>query len=435
MTKSITFLLLFVVFSQLNAKNTTIRFKKGVFILTDSAKSQLDTFAVQFRKSKNKMDLNIVGHTDSDGSISYNQELSLNRARATRQYLISKGVKNRISLYSKGEHKLLAKGKASKDHQKNRRVEIISQKRSSNNWNPFGIAKLQVHQINVNRENEITGEKGTKIKFQKNCFRIPKGDSLVDISFREYTTKADALFANLSTMTPDGKLIESKGMIHISAKTNNRPVTLKSNKPMELTFPARKTGDSTLIFYGKRFENGVIWIAGQKQKRCATTVIDRATEGSERSIIFRETCRSNDGLVTITTFWGNGTIVEQRSKNSSEHSEPPLVSSRLGWINCDKFNNNKSPKINFVVKLKNKNNASVYLIFDDINSIMPYSYKENNEYHFNNVPVGTKVKVVALVETDKKEECLLAQAPTKINDKFNKKLSFKRRLKKEVELN
>jgi len=435
MTKSITFLLLFSVFTQLHAKNLTIRFKKGDFTLNDSEKCQLDTFAVQFRKSKNKMDLKIVGHTDSDGSISYNQQLSLNRARATREYLISKGVKNRISLYSKGEHKLLSKGKATADHQKNRRVEIIPQKRSANNWNPFGIAKLQVHQINVNHENVIMGEKGTKIKFQKNCFRIPKGDSLVDISFREYTTKADALFANLSTMTPDGKLIESKGMIHISAKTKNRPVTLKSSKPMELTFPTRKAGDSTQIFYGKRFENGVTWVAGQKQKKCTTTVIDRAADGADRSIIFRESCRSNDGLVTITTFWGNGTIVQKKSKNSGDYAEPPLVSSRLGWINCDKFYNNKNPKIDFVVKLKNKKNAHVYLIFDDINSIMPYSYKENNEYHFKNVPVGTKVKVVAVVETDKKEECLLAQAPTKINGKFNQKLSFKRRLKKEVELN
>lgn len=434
MTKSTTILLIIASLLQLNAKNTTISFEKDHCALTESSKTTLKNFAHEFRKSRNKMDLKIVGHTDSDGNYSYNQELSMYRAKAVRDYLISLGIKNRISLYSKGEHQLLSHGKSKEDHELNRRVEIMPQSRSVDNWNAYGIAKLQKKQINTNQDTEIVGEKGTKIRFKKNCFRIPKSDSIVDITFREYTTKEDALLANLSTITPKGKLIESKGMIHIAAKSKGRPVNLKSSKPMELIFPKRTTGDSTQIFYGKRFENGVTWTAGKKEQRCQRTVIDNSTDGNSRIKIYREVCQSGDGLYTVTTSWGNGDIVQQTTRNKDKTGAFPLTSNRLGWINCDKFYNDKSPKIDFVITINKDTKANVYLVFENINSIMPYTFKENNKFHFNNVPKGMAVKVVGIYDAKDKEACHFAWVDTKIDHEFKKRLNFNKIRKENLKL-
>ena len=66
-----------------------------------------------------------VGHTDSVGSNSYNQKLSVKRSESVKAYLVSKGIeKNRVYTEGKGEAQPVADNKTSAGRAKNRRVEI-----------------------------------------------------------------------------------------------------------------------------------------------------------------------------------------------------------------------------------------------------------------------------------------------------------------------
>ena len=66
-----------------------------------------------------------VGHTDSVGSDSYNQKLSVRRSEAVKAYLVSKGIeKNRVYTEGKGEKQPVASNKTAEGRAKNRRVEI-----------------------------------------------------------------------------------------------------------------------------------------------------------------------------------------------------------------------------------------------------------------------------------------------------------------------
>ena len=71
-----------------------------------------------------------VGHTDSIGSVAYNQKLSVRRAESVKAYLVSKGVEaNRIYTEGKGKSQPIAPNTINgKDNPagraKNRRVEI-----------------------------------------------------------------------------------------------------------------------------------------------------------------------------------------------------------------------------------------------------------------------------------------------------------------------
>lgn len=67
----------------------------------------------------------ITGHTDNVGTPKYNQKLSLRRAEAVRNYLVSLGVNSKkMKVSGKGETKPIASNSTKEGRAKNRRVEI-----------------------------------------------------------------------------------------------------------------------------------------------------------------------------------------------------------------------------------------------------------------------------------------------------------------------
>ncbi|HEX5802797.1 MAG TPA: OmpA family protein [Azospira sp.] len=68
----------------------------------------------------------IIGHTDSTGSDAINGPLSINRAIATRDYLVARGVSaQRISVDGRGSHEPIADNNTLAGRAMNRRVEIF----------------------------------------------------------------------------------------------------------------------------------------------------------------------------------------------------------------------------------------------------------------------------------------------------------------------
>jgi OOP family OmpA-OmpF porin len=66
-----------------------------------------------------------VGHTDSVGTDTYNQKLSIRRADSVKDFLVSKGIeKNRVYTEGKGSKQPVADNKTAEGRSKNRRVEV-----------------------------------------------------------------------------------------------------------------------------------------------------------------------------------------------------------------------------------------------------------------------------------------------------------------------
>jgi OOP family OmpA-OmpF porin len=93
--------------------------------LKPAGMQELDALASKIGGTARVSNVKIVGHTDSTGTESYNQQLSVRRATAVRDYLVSKGVDpNLMSVSGMGESAPVADNRTSAGRAQNRRVEV-----------------------------------------------------------------------------------------------------------------------------------------------------------------------------------------------------------------------------------------------------------------------------------------------------------------------
>ncbi len=107
-----------------------VTFDSGILFPFDSAellpdaRGNLRTLAQQLSADP-RSDVMIVGHTDSQGTDGYNQDLSERRARAAVNYLVSQGVeRQRLRPSGRGEAEPIEENDSEAGRQQNRRVEV-----------------------------------------------------------------------------------------------------------------------------------------------------------------------------------------------------------------------------------------------------------------------------------------------------------------------
>ncbi len=100
-----------------------LSFATGRADLNAALRPVLDQFAQGLDST---VKVRIVGHTDSTGSDAVNDPLSMERARAVRNYLEDRGVPgSRMDIAGRGSHEPLADNSTDMGRAKNRRVEIF----------------------------------------------------------------------------------------------------------------------------------------------------------------------------------------------------------------------------------------------------------------------------------------------------------------------
>jgi Outer membrane protein and related peptidoglycan-associated (lipo)proteins len=106
----------------------SILFASNKYSLLNTAMTKLDQVAEALKAQDSDKRMVVEGHTDSQGSDRINQPLSLNRASAVRDYLVSRGVDHdKISAIGMGSSRPLLDNKNAENRANNRRVEIIIQ--------------------------------------------------------------------------------------------------------------------------------------------------------------------------------------------------------------------------------------------------------------------------------------------------------------------
>lgn len=94
-------------------------------LLTDSGKVELDLLINDISAMTLVQQIMVIGHTDSVGSMSYNQMLSERRAGSVRDYMSTKLAEMDIKAEGRGEAEPIADNATAEGRAKNRRVEVI----------------------------------------------------------------------------------------------------------------------------------------------------------------------------------------------------------------------------------------------------------------------------------------------------------------------
>jgi len=394
-------------------QSSLIYFDKDSYSLSNNTKQKLDSLIEVIKQTPSINEIAVIGHTDSDASFQYNKDLSLKRARKVKEYLSSNGLQNRFHVLSKSESELVNDNKTELEKSKNRRVEII-QDYSTNNFAYESLeSNFQEFSISPKQDTLITCKEGTLLKIDSGTFNLINETSNLTIRVEEFYKKSDFISSNLTTLTSNNDLLESRGMINIEVYQDNIELQIKDGKTLGVLFKDRKINDGTNLFEGVEHNNEIVW-----NQTGTNTSFSSTESGWSKTWLGNDTIRKSK--------WWYKTIGEETFK--IEHiiekegerfdtlsveseklmKELILSSRRLGWINCDRFYNSDAPKIDLIVEFNEEFTPDVSLIFEEINSVLPYSYREDNKLVFKNVPVNMKVKLVGLYKQNTDSEIYYA---------------------------
>jgi hypothetical protein len=235
-----------------NSTPKSVFFDSDKSVLRTEAQTILRNLADSARKMP-QISLRLQGHTDADGSDSYNQNLSERRTDVVRQYLINQGIAaDKIRIAALGESQPIAENSSVDGKQRNRRVDIsfesaTAAKTTASKASPFEKGKSyhimrlykelsltpQTFTIASHKDTIIRGERGTLLHFPSNAFAGVAPNTPVEIKLKECYDYASMIAEHLTTKSGDD-LLQTGGMIYVQALANGKELALQ--KPMEIQF-------------------------------------------------------------------------------------------------------------------------------------------------------------------------------------------------------
>ncbi len=252
-----------------NRQKISIYFDTDKYDLKEKDRDILDAFSKNI-PSLIDYSIEILAHTDSRGSESYNQALANRRAKSVETYLAEKGIIiSKVEVNSLGESRPKFSNNNELGRQQNRRVDIIiqpikkakvSEARSifkSPILSQLRAEKRETFTFQTDRENVIEAKEGTIITIPPDVFEYKNGSNQpigeVTVSIEEAYTFGDMIMLNLTT-TSDGRMLETGGMIHIEASSNGQALKIKEGKSFNIKMPVIEAQPEMELFIGE--ENG-----------------------------------------------------------------------------------------------------------------------------------------------------------------------------------
>ena len=225
-----------------------IYYESGEYHLSEKADEELSKF-IQITKKPLFYSVEILGHTDSIGSVNYNKRLAKRRAEHIVNYLTEKGIDPKlISAHAIGERAdngLALRNDLWKDRSS---TVVIKQVDYLEGFK----AERQTFTLDPSRINVLNGRNGTKVIVPDNVFRKRNGSpvfGLIQFELTEYYQKSDFVLNDLHTMSGD-RIIESGGTVYLKATQNGNELVLKEGEELRIKLPSSAPKSDMQAFFG-----------------------------------------------------------------------------------------------------------------------------------------------------------------------------------------
>lgn len=301
----------------------------------------------------------------------------------------------------------------------------------SNFLNPDNV-KSQHFEIDASKDTVLLTRAGSMILINKNSF-IDKDSnqvsSIIQLEYKEIRIKSEIYFANLTTLS-NSRILESDGMIYINVFQNGKRLALSRFSKIGFVIENTNNYQDMMVFRGLEQDDKIDWVT-------PVSIPNDSLISSFHQFLWNSSINLDSlfecGVVYVDESSRNLKIRKERiddhieNKNEltifinkyNSYSENDISLSRinsdvnylfesvnLGWINIDRFINDKNSKpVDFKVEIdniKHFNKVSVKMIFKNRNCIFSLEQIKNNMFLLGNpsgkkllLPMGEKVIIVA----------------------------------------
>jgi hypothetical protein len=262
--------------------------------------------------------------------------------------------------------------------------------------------------IDNSKDALVYSRQGTQINFPANCFAKTWDKGIVKkprikITVCEYYSKADLLLAGLTTNMAN-QILVSGGTIYVKAEYEDQRIELDPGKKIEVFFPCNNSICKEMrTFNGTYTENIVDWDTTNNDISVFNRPEMEEMEGSGNRPML-----SGEEAIGFPNFKGERLTDSRPDMNPESNMTGPryfdgtgwvLTSSKLGWINCDRFMDDPN-RTELLVRNDKEYPMTYRMVFKDINAIVKgYNYSANGAGKFENIPAGRKVTIMAFANT------------------------------------
>jgi hypothetical protein len=386
-------------------ENVDVSFPYDSYQLTPDITADLDHLFSEM-PPKGWIHLNITGDISKKGGKWHRNTIASKRADAVRDYFLSKGIPaNNVyinkSFRSKRKYVTVAhKGAKSAEDLYEVRVYNPASKKNveytQSTMDENAGKQEQCYVINPLKADSVWAPEGTVLRFDPLVFEFLNGQEVreeVVICIREYYSIADIVANDLATISSK-RMLETGGMLYITATCKGYEVRIKKGKSYVIRMPAREVLPRMKIFAGQEKGGIVDW--KETDIRNIPAVTTAIVEPSDST----ETFYAGEGNFL------DGVYYERQIEISA--AEYAFNATGLGWINCDRFPPTVE-RTNMVVKVDTSQNISVRLVFKDIRSVMPAYHSGVNMVKFEGIPLGEAATLIGYKMDDKKNVYVAAK--------------------------
>jgi hypothetical protein len=256
----------------------------------------------------------------------------------------------------------------------------------------------------------VRGAKGTVIYVDPNRLETIDGSPLghnIQIELLEMTDNSSMLLNNTQTVS-NGQILVTGGAYYLNMTSDGKQLKINQGKGLDIEFP-KLTENEMSIFYGQRDSLGQMnWV--QAEQNFKSKDLEAPKNPKSKKIAEKET-KSEIELILgyienkeveepLTQEEINEYEIQRREFKAASKTYESIELMNFGWINCDRFWDDPSPKTNIhlLVNDDSLSGARIYAIFSDIKSIMTAFYWRGMKdiVSLNDIPIGKELTIIAI---------------------------------------